>query len=408
VTATPPSGTTSREEHPRFPVLDSLRALAALGVLTTHTAFQTGDYVRHGIWGSMLARLDVGVAVFFVLSGFLLSRPYLARARDRRPHPSTGRYLVKRLLRVYPVYVVTVVLALTLLPDQEAGPLQWVRTLLLADVFTTGVLPVGLSQMWSLSVEATFYLLLPLLMAACLPRRGGLRPRRVLALLVAVVALACWWHVSLATRLEAVVSGAPLLWLPSFGTWFAVGIALALAHVVAESSSDPPAPVRALRTLGSMPGVCATAVLGLMLVVATPLGGPVQLQVATSSESTFKHLVYAVVGGLVVLTGVFTGDGGGRYARALSARVPRHLGLISYSTFCIHLPLLTVVMSATGTQLFEGHGLRVWTITVVLSLAASEVLYRLVERPGMRLKNLRRRPRDGAGTNSAATTATTR
>jgi len=108
-----------------------------------------------------------------------------------------------------------------------------------------------------------------------------------------------------------------------------------------------------------------------------------------------------------VLTGVFPGERS-HYVRALSSRVPRHLGLISYSTFCIHLPVLSLVMALTGTRLFDGHGLRVWVVTLVLSLLASELLYRGVERPGMRLKSLRRRPRDGAGTNSAATTTTTR
>ncbi|MCW2712328.1 MAG: acyltransferase 3, partial [Marmoricola sp.] len=78
------SATTPRESRleqgPTFPVLDTLRAVGALAVVTTHVTFQSGDYVRHGIVGALLSRLDVGVAIFFVLSGFLLSRPYFARA----------------------------------------------------------------------------------------------------------------------------------------------------------------------------------------------------------------------------------------------------------------------------------------------------------------------------------------
>jgi peptidoglycan/LPS O-acetylase OafA/YrhL len=70
---------------PRLPVLDSLRGLWVLALLTAHTAFWAGSYTRNGVWGTLLARLDVGVALFFVLSGVLLSYPYLARAQHHGP-----------------------------------------------------------------------------------------------------------------------------------------------------------------------------------------------------------------------------------------------------------------------------------------------------------------------------------
>ena len=95
--------------RPVFAVLDPLRAVGALAVLVTHATFWTGDYVRHGVLGSVLARLDVGVAIFFVLSGFLLSHHYLSRAWNREPAEPTGRYFWKRFLRIYPAYVVAVV-----------------------------------------------------------------------------------------------------------------------------------------------------------------------------------------------------------------------------------------------------------------------------------------------------------
>ena len=138
----------------QFPVLDTWRAVGALAVLTTHTTFQTGTYLGHGIWGTLLARLDVGVAIFFVLSGFLLSRPWFARAGARRactrPHAA---YFRKRFLRIYPVYFVTVVLALSLSGrerrHQSAG--TWVANLLVADTYVRDQLPHGLTHMWSIS-----------------------------------------------------------------------------------------------------------------------------------------------------------------------------------------------------------------------------------------------------------------
>ena len=86
---------TTKPVH-RFAQLDSIRAVAAIMVVATHTSFWAGVYTR-GTWGAATQRLEVGVAIFFVLSGFLLSRPYLLRARhgtsiDRTctPAPATA------------------------------------------------------------------------------------------------------------------------------------------------------------------------------------------------------------------------------------------------------------------------------------------------------------------------------
>ncbi len=378
---------TAVEQRPQFPVLDTLRALGALAVLTTHVAFQTGDYFGHGVWGTLMARLDIGVAIFFVLSGFLLSRPYLARAAAHLDPPPTRPYYWKRFLRIYPVYAVTVLVSLTLLPDNAGLHLgDWLRTLLLADVYTANQLPHGLTQMWSLAVEASFYLVLPFLMMAMLGRTARLRPRRILVILAGLTCLSLWWHLGLGSAVDGVAPGAPMLWLPAFLTWFCVGIALALGHVQAQRGSRSRA-VGLLVTLGAMPGACWALAIGLLLVSATPVGGPTQLIAASAGESAAKHVLYAAIGGLLVLSGLFTTPGS-RYARVMSLGPLRHLGHISYSIFCIHLPILAFAMAVTNAELFRANGLLIWVITVVLTLPAAELLYLLVEKPGMRLKNL--------------------
>ncbi len=327
------------QQRPEFPVLDTLRAIGALAVLTTHVAFQTGETVRNGIVGALLSRLDVGVALFFVLSGFLLSRPYLARAIIGAPHPPTGRYYWKRFVRIYPVYVVTVVIALLAIPANDFGGSVggWISALTLTDVFLGNPLPQGLTQMWSLSVEVTFYLVLPLLMAVLI---AGRRPstRRIAILLAVGTLFSCWWNLGLASWLDAQGAGTPQLWLPAHLTWFLVGIGLAAVHVRWQHGSDSRLVAR-LVELGRLPGVCWTAAAGLLVVAATPLGGPIILIVATPTQSLVKHLLYAVIAGLLVLTGVFAVPAG-RFARGMSRRWLRHLGRISYSIFCIHLVML--------------------------------------------------------------------
>ena len=74
-------------EHRGYPGLNALRAAGALMVLTTHTAFDTGQVPR-GWTGAVLARMDFGVALFFVLSGFLLGRPFLLRGARGLPAPA--------------------------------------------------------------------------------------------------------------------------------------------------------------------------------------------------------------------------------------------------------------------------------------------------------------------------------
>jgi peptidoglycan/LPS O-acetylase OafA/YrhL len=360
-------------------------------VLTTHVAFQSGAYVRDGAWGAILSRLDVGVAIFFVLSGFLLGRPYFARRAAQLPHPGTGRYYWKRVLRIFPVYVLTVVLALALIPENDdLDAVGWLHTLTMTNIYTATPLPQGLTQMWSLAVEVAFYALLPLLMLVALGRRGPLRPVRVTALLGAMVALSVWWHLDLAAAVGEHTAGSPAQWLPAYLSWFAVGLGLALVHVLDQTRDRAPRVCRALDQLAGSPGVCWTAVLGLMLVASTPIAGPTLLYVATDAQSLTKHVLYAVIGGLIVLTGIRAVPDT-RYARFMSARVPRHLGHVSYSVFCIHLPILYLVMEVTDYPLFGGHTWQIWGLTVALSLIGSEVLYRVVELPTMRLKNLRLR-----------------
>jgi peptidoglycan/LPS O-acetylase OafA/YrhL len=369
---------------PRFAVLDTLRAVGALAVLTTHVAFYSGDYTRHGTLGSVLARLDVGVAIFFVLSGFLLARPHLARAALGLDRPPVGSYYLKRVLRIYPVYAVAVVLALVLLDDNRGlGARDWLVTLGLANTFVDPLPPEGLTQMWSLGVEATFYLVLPLLMLAATDGRV-LRVRRVVAVLLAMSALSVWWHLDGAGRAGRLTDAPPLQWLPAYLVWFAVGIGLALVHVL-DATGRRWRVVTSVLAAGRQPGACWTVAVALLLIAATPLAGPTALVATTPGQSLTKNLLYAGVAGLIVLTGVVAAPGG-HFADVLGRRLARRLGLISYSLFCLHLLILDLVAPALGFGLFQGHGLVLWVVTVVLSLVAAELAYRFVELPGIGLK----------------------
>src|SRR3954471_22762297 len=150
--------------NPRFPLVDGLRAVAVVCVLVTHTAFLSG-FNGKGLLGAITARLDVGVTLFFVISGFLLYRPFVGARMHGRPGPAVRRYLRRRALRILPAYW----LALTVLaiwPGLTGGfSGDWWRYYFFLQLYDGNTLTRGISVTWTLCVEVTFYLALPLWVA---------------------------------------------------------------------------------------------------------------------------------------------------------------------------------------------------------------------------------------------------
>src|SRR6478752_4504078 len=93
--------------------LTGLRAVAALLIVGTHAAYGTGQ-LANGYVGALYARLEVGVPIFFVLSGFLLFRPWVRAAAHGTSPPLMRRYVFRRLQRIAPAYLAVVVVAYAL------------------------------------------------------------------------------------------------------------------------------------------------------------------------------------------------------------------------------------------------------------------------------------------------------
>jgi peptidoglycan/LPS O-acetylase OafA/YrhL len=370
-----------------------MRAVAAIAVVATHASFWGGAY-GHRVFGTALARLDIGVAIFFVLSGFLLSRPWFEHHARRTSPPPVRGYLWRRLLRIFPLYLISAVGALVLLPGNQGASLAtWVQTLTLTNIYFDDRLPDGLTQMWSLATEVAFYLLLPLIMWLALSRRrDGARSTSLLGVVVAgLVAVNLAWLLNTAYGVNP--SGAMVsVWLPGYLTWFVVGLVLAAAAVHLDAARDAGAAeahvvAEALRRMGRSPGICWTAGLALFAVAATPIAGPALLIAPGFGEALVKNVLYAMVAGLLILPGVFA-DPTGLYVRVLSLPLLRHLGHISYGVFCVHLVVLELVADWRDVELFAGRTFELFVLTLAISLAVSELLYRLVERPVMRWRNL--------------------
>jgi peptidoglycan/LPS O-acetylase OafA/YrhL len=338
-----------------------MRACAAVGVVITHVAFQTGH--TGGITGRLFGRFDLAVAVFFALSGFLLWRGHAAAARGLRPVPPTGHYLRSRIVRIMPGYLVAVVVILTLLPDANANLTVWLANLSLTQIYVPLTLTSGLTQMWSLSVEVSFYLALPFL--ALLARRLPVRAR-IPAIAVAAVASFAWALIPL----HAPVGVNPLNWPPAFFSWFAGGMLLAELTVT---------PIGWAHRLARRRVLMACIAVAAFLVAASPVAGPEGLTPGTISQFMVKTVMGAVVSAALLAPLVL--DAPDSPHRWLGNTAMVTLGRWSYGLFVWHLAALAMVFPVIGEFAFNGHMPVVLVLTVVFGFAIAAVSYALVESP---------------------------
>lgn len=385
----PLPGTTANPDHRAFPALDGMRAFAVVCVVATHAAFWTGHYVVGG-GKSFLAHLDIGVPVFFAISGFLLSREWFVATIQGRRRLRIRAYLWRRGLRVMPMYWVTVAVALLILPENdEAGTADWLRHLFLLQIYHAGWIREGLTNTWSLCTEVAFYLVLPLIagLAARLARTGRSVAGSAIGVAVVLIATNVAWDIWIHSSPPTYLVTASF-WLPSNISWFAAGMAMAGIHTELTLGR-----VRAARRwqwaaiLGASPGVCWGIAGALYLIAMTPLTGPFGFGVTTTpGESAAKTLLYMAIASLVIWPAVFGPSPATE--RVFGNRVMRYLGDISYSIFLLHLTVLDLVSRLTGHREFSGSTVTDLVLTLAITIPLSALTFRWIEMPVMRLRRL--------------------
>lgn len=354
----------------RVASLTGVRAVAALLVVGTHAAYTTGKYT-HGYAGLLGSRMEIGVPIFFVLSGFLLFQPWVRATALGRPDPSVRRYAWHRVRRIMPAYVVTVLLAYVIYHYRTAGPNpghNWIgllRNLTLTQIYTDnymfGYLHQGLTQMWSLAVEVAFYVVLPLLAYAALVWlcRRQWRPALLLAGLTAAAAITPAW-LTLVHTTDFLPDGARL-WLPGYLAWFVAGMMLTVLQAMG------------VRCYGF---VAIPLALICYLIASTPIAGEPTTSPAKLSEALVKAGFYAVIAALMVAP-LALGNRGW-YARFLASRPMVWLGEISYEIFLVHLVLMELVMvEVLRTPVYTGSMLALFVVTMVVTVPVSWLLHRL-------------------------------
>lgn len=365
------TGLTIRENRPvtgdpRDATLDGLRGAAALAVVYVHYLFFTGLSARPG--GG-----HVGVLIFFVLSGYLITRGVWSR-----PSPSAGtyvRFLRRRVQRLYPPLLGVVAVCTPLMvafgPEdarQAATASVMVLTQLVAFAEATGVLPApGWQHTWSLTVEWLFYVLWPVVLL-------GLRRRGTNAESARRVALTCAGILYLAS-LPLSPRDFYLLPVANLGVMLC-GAALALAHTQRGSG----------RYAGKDAGLADLAFVLFLVMVFLP----------SVSTGTWLHRVTFFPA--AVLSAWFVIDqrpaSGGLARRVLASRPLAAVGLASYSLYLWHLPVLWIIW--WGLPAISPVGRAATALAVLAPLVY--LSFRYLEVPWLRHSQTRRHSESGTAT----------
>lgn len=380
--------------------LDGLRFVASVAVLIYHVAGFTGDtlYDRPQAW--LLARGEVGVALFFVLSGLLLFRPWIKTLLLGAPRPAVPSYLWRRALRILPAFwLVTVVSLFAFNAGKPKTQWDWAEVFLLLHIYdfhpwwpSTAVGPKALGQMWSLGVEASFYVLLPLLAVLLLwwaRRRGSDVDRRARRLLLSLAVLTLVSFVYLYFTYYPTLRPTMQMWLPRYLCWFLGGMAISTLTIWAQAATPGGLRVRRFcHTVAHSPGTCLIAAAVAYAVAATPIAGPRGLGLATLSEMELKLFLYLAVAVLVVAPVAFQPQSQTVTNRIFGNPVMRFCGRVSYGVFLWQFVALYWFYDMTGYEFFSGGFFLVTIAGLAFTMVLASATYYVIEKPSQSLRSV--------------------
>ncbi|MEV0947021.1 acyltransferase [Rhodococcus sp. NPDC049939] len=368
--------------------LTGVRAFAMLLVVGAHAGFWTGKYTPDFV-GAVYSRLEIGVPIFFALSGYLLFRPWVKALATGGEGPAVGTYFWHRARRILPAYWIVVIATYTIYLFREAGDtgLGWdgfVRNMTFTQIYGFGHFHVGLTQTWSLAVEVVFYLLLPLIAWALLVvvcRRRWRPGLLVVGLCVLALSTPAW---IIFTHNDTQISYTARLWFPGFFAWFVGGMVLAVASMTLRRCN---------------PYLSGAGALVCFLLATTPAAGEATIvpeDVGAAITKAFLYLMFA----MFLLAPLVIGSHDGPFGSLCSSAPMVWLGEISYEFFLVHLVVMEFVVEMLGYETFQGSAVGVFIVTTVLSIPPAWALHRALARI-----MVRRRAQTGSGRPSTTAAA---
>src|SRR5579863_10454715 len=401
--------------------LDGVRAIACLTVIGYHISLITRDThhwsptapgTLHHIFSSIVLSGASGVTLFFVLSGFLLFMPFCKAMLFETIWPSTITFYLRRAFRILPGYYVVLLSILLISHPEYLHVNHWQNVTLFFTLFMDAT-PATFQQIngpfWTLAVEWQFYLLLPLLMIAFsllvlrIPRCW--RVYALVACLAGVVAWGIWsrtWGMYYtANTTQTFLVPRPIYNVFLFFTYgvggkyledFAIGMLVSLMYIYVLRAASPGKFTGILRRLSPLLFFVGLVVLLMMALWRYDVryfnSWPFLDAYPTLLYNTISEACLAGGFGLCILA-ILLGPSWLR--RPFEWSPLRWIGLISYSLYMLHLPLLIFFMVNVSYQI---QGLNrhlgislylLWTLCVIFPVSFLSFL--LVEKPWVELGN---------------------
>ena len=413
-----------------IPVLDGIRAIAILAVLTFHINNLSDNnyiwrpyHVLGGVLPSILYFGESGVILFFLLSGFLLFLPYAKALLFDSSWPSITRFYLRRIFRIIPGYYAAIALMILFFHPELLHRSNWYEVW----QFLTFRMEFSNSQQvngvfWTLAIEFQFYLLLPILALAfrLFVRRGSLY-RRMIKLTCCLFAMMIWGLLTryyygiyiLGTAKPHFVTVAKILQPYIYGEMgkfyevFALGMLLSMIYIFTQNA---PSAERWKMKIRSMSPILFIA--GLLLLLVMSMWHFYHLKVDDNWYVNIFHIfpfadpymhrlgniwivgqafLYTIGYGLCMAAALYGSD---RFRRPFELPVLRWIGFISYSLYMWHLPFIFIFLNYIYPMIHsQGLGnniayfaFYVWALVVIIPISLT--FYRWIEMPGIRVGEL--------------------
>jgi len=343
------SGDRTHDRTPgRMHALDGLRGLAVLIVLASH--FSNGGLIEPPAFAGSGKS---GVYLFFVLSAYLLLRPYLEVPPATLTRPIVwARYAARRILRIWPLFLVVLAVSYAL---TTAGVAGWHYRIDARAFFDHVLLRRGDSVLWSIPVEFTFYAVLPAVLALVIATR-----RAVFSLLALAAA--------------AVI--AALLWPPAATPENDVRLGPYLGVFLCGAAAACACRARGAGATTDRTGIWALVGISALSAWVATLPAVLPLWTGYAYDPTRNHRWFLFFGALwaVLLLAVVHGP---RWFSAPFRSAPmRWAGRVSYSAYLWHMPVLDGLRHLGAGRVPGG-----WITALVAVVVVAAVSYILVERP---------------------------